>query len=207
LFAVFLCSCVGATADIALRADGSGEMVLEYRVSRQFQAIGALDGNARWPTVPVGRADIERSVERLNAGKLLSFSAKEEGQDLINRAVIGFSRLEDILPLLGSGGESPALTREGGKQILRLRLGGPQGGSPAVDPQLLALAEDAARGYRIGVSLSAPAGVELRLPGGEPAAAGGEAPRFERSGKKAGFSIPLFQLISPGGALAAEFVF
>jgi hypothetical protein len=155
----------------------------------------------------VGRADIERSVERLNAVKLLSFSSKEEGPDLINRAVIGFSRLEDILPLLGSGGESPALIREGDKQILRLRLGGNgQGGSP--DPQLLALAEETTRGYRIGVSLSAPAGVELRLPGGEPAAASpAEAPQFERSGKKAGFSIPLFQLISRSDALAAEFVF
>jgi hypothetical protein len=88
-----LSSCVGAGADIVMNADGSGRMTLEYRVSRQFEAIGALDGNARWQTVPVGRTDLERSVERLNAVKLLSFSSKEEGPDLVNKAVLSFSLL------------------------------------------------------------------------------------------------------------------
>jgi hypothetical protein len=175
-------------------------MTLEYRVSRQFQSIGELDGNARWQTVPVGQADFERSIERLPAVKLISFSATEEGLDRVSKAVIGFSRLEDVLPLLDAGGEGARLIREGNQQILQLRLG--RGGGEQIDPQLLALAEQVMQGYALAVSLSAPAGVELRFPGSS-----GEGLQLERTGKKAGFSTPIFPLVSRREALTAEFVF
>jgi hypothetical protein len=205
VFAAFLCfclgSCLGSKAEIVLQADGGGKLNLEYRVSRRFQGIGALDGNARWPSVPVDRADFERSVARLNAGgpeavKLLSFSVKEDGPDLLYRAEIGFSRLEDILPLLDYG-ESPRLV-QGEQRTLVLRLG-PEAGGETVDPGLLALAEEALRGYDLAVSLSAPSTVELRI-------RGGTLP-VEQDGRRAGFSVPVYDLITMPGPLTAEFVF
>jgi hypothetical protein len=197
-----LSSCVGVQADIVLNADGSGRMTLAYRVSRQFEAVGALDGNSRWPGVPVGQADFERSIARLPALRLISFSAKEDSQNALSTAVVGFSRLEDILPLLYNDGEGATLTQQGSTQTLRLRL---SPGTGSLDPQLLALAEQAAQGYDIAISLSAPAGAELRFSPETPAADG--AWRVEKSGKKASFSIPLFRLISRDKPLYAEFVF
>jgi hypothetical protein len=191
-------SCLGSSAEITLNADGTGTVALEYRVSRSFQDIGAQDGNARWPTVPVDRADMERSIERLEGLRLRSFSTGEEGPDLIYRASVGFSRLEDVLPLLDYGGDGAALVR-GEKQSLVLRLNREPGES--LDPELLALAEEAFRGYRIAVSLNAPSPVELRVSGG------GEGLDIDQGGKKAGFSIPLYGLISLPGPLTVEFVF
>jgi hypothetical protein len=198
--ALVLCSCVGASAEIALNADGSGRMTLEYRVSRQFEAIGALDGNARWPSVPVGRADFERSVTRLDGVKLLSFSAREEEGDLVSRGVLSFSRLEDILPLLDYGGEGLELSpAEGDRRTLRLRLGG--GGESPPDPQFLALARELTQGRFIALSLSAPTGVELRLSGG------GEGVELRQEAKKAGFSAALSRFFPGADPLIAEFVF
>lgn len=210
---MLMCSCVGVGMDITLNADGTGRMTVEYRVSRQLEAIGGLDGNARWPSVPVGKADFERSLERLEGLRLRSFTAREEGPDLVSRAVIEFSRLEALLPLLDYQGEGARLSREGDKQTLRLRLGGPAGsrsagaeGPSPVDPQLLSLMEQLSQGYTVALSLSAPSAVELRLDGGT----GGESPqdlRIERGGRKAGFSVPLTYFFQPGKALEAEFVF
>jgi hypothetical protein len=198
--------------EITLNADGTGRMAVEYRVSRQLEAIGSLDGNARWPGVPVGRADFERSLERLEGLRLRSFAAREEGPDLVSRAVIDFSRLEDLLPLLDYHGEGARLSREGNKQTLRLRLGGPPGSRSAVaeapspvDPQLLALMEQLSQGYTVALSLSAPSAVELRVDH-----AGGGPPRdlrIEQAGRKAGFSVPLSYFFLPGESLEAEFVF
>jgi hypothetical protein len=195
-----LASCVGAKAEITLNASGGGRLALEYRVSRQFEAIGALDGNTRWPSVPVGKADFERSLERLEGLKLLSFSSKEEGPDLVTRALIGFSRLEDILPLLDYSEEGARLSREGDKQVLRLRLGSPAPQDP-IDPQLLALAEEVSRPYHIAVSLVSPSAVEFRAGGA------GEDLRIEQNGKTAGFSVPLSYFFLPGRTLEAEFLF
>jgi hypothetical protein len=200
VFAAALCSCVGVKTDIVLKADGTGTVNMEYRISRQFQDIGALDGNARWPSVPVGRADFERTIDRLEGLTLLSFSSGAEGPDLLYRAAVGFSRLEDILPLLGSGGKAVSLVR-GERRSLVLRLApGREGGSAAENPELLALAEKAFRGYDIAVSLISPSPVELRVPEGEGMV-------IEQGGRKAGFSVPVYEIISRGRTLTAEFVF
>jgi hypothetical protein len=200
-----LCSCLGAEAEIVLKAGGAGTLNLEYRVSRHFQNIGALDGNARWPGVPVDRSDFERSVARLNAGrpdavKLSSFSVREDGPDTVYRAEVGFSRLEDVLPLLDYGGQGAALIR-GEPHSLMLNFM-PGSGSPRepVDPELLALAEEALRGYNITMRFTAPSPVELRAQGG------GDL-RIEQEGGKAGFSVPLYQLISRDEPLRVEFLF
>ncbi|MDR1143109.1 MAG: hypothetical protein LBK77_02685 [Spirochaetaceae bacterium] len=196
-----LCSCLGAEAEIVLKAGGAGTLNLEYRAARYFQNIGALDGNARWPTVPVDRADFDRSIARLNAGrpdavKLSSFSVREDGPDTVYRAAVDFSRLEDILPLLDYGGTGVMLIR-GEPDSLTLNFRPAPG---PVDPELLVLAEEALRGYNITMRFTAPSPVELRVQGG------GDL-RIEQEGGKAGFSVPLYQLISRDEPLRVDFLF
>ncbi|MDR2375862.1 MAG: hypothetical protein LBD96_05420 [Treponema sp.] len=194
----FLCSCVGLRSDIVLNADGTGRISLEYRISRQFEAIGALDGNTGRPTVPAGRADFERSIKRLEGLTLSSFSSAEEGRDLVNKAVVSFTRLENILPLLDSGGGGATLSREGDRQLLRVRF---DSARQDIDPQLLALVEQLSLGYTIALSLSAPGDVKLRVKGDR------EDLVIEESGRKAGFSLALSRFFRPGKELELEFVF
>jgi hypothetical protein len=194
---------VGVRTEIVLNTDGTGTLTLEYRVSRQMEAIGALDGNLSRPSVPVGRVDFERTIDRLEGLKLNSFSSKEEDRDLVSRAVIAFSRLENILPLLDSGGG--AVLQGGDRRTLRMRLGAGEnpGGAESrpIDPQLLALAEQLSEGYRIAISLSAPGDVELRVTGDR------EDVIIEDSGKKTEFSAPMSRFFRPEAALELEFVF
>jgi hypothetical protein len=198
VFAGFFCSCVGLKTEITLKADGTGTLLMEYRISREFIDIGALDGNARWPSVPVGRADFERSIDRMEGLKLISFSATEDDSDLLYKAAVGFSKLEDILPLLDQNGEAASLVR-GDRRSLVLTLGR-KNETETLPPDLLAMVEEAFRGYLFTVSLSAPSPVEIRVEGG------GDSP-VERDGKKAGFSIPIYELISRSKPLTVEFVF
>jgi len=55
-------SCIGLSLDIQMRRNGSGRLLMEYRVSRMAEAIGRLDGNENWPIIPNGRADFERTL-------------------------------------------------------------------------------------------------------------------------------------------------
>ncbi|MDR3147409.1 MAG: hypothetical protein LBU00_03410 [Treponema sp.] len=196
-----LCSCVGVRSEIVLNADGTGRLRLEYRVSRQFEAIGALDGNVGRPSVPLGRVDFERSIGRLEGLKLDSFSSREEGGDLVTRATISFSRLEDILPLLDSGGRGATLEREGDRRVLRIHLGGADSPGEAPDPQLLVLADQVSQGYDIAFTFSAPGGVELRVTGDS------EGLNIGEPGKTTEFSVPLSRFFRPGKDLELEFVF
>jgi hypothetical protein len=77
------------------------------------------------------------------------------------------------------------------------------GTAASVDPQLLDLAEQVTHDYHIAISVSAPSGVELRFPEG----AMGEGVSLEQTGKKAGFSAPLFLFVSRREEVIAEFVF
>jgi hypothetical protein len=188
---------MGLKTDIVLTADGAGTLNMEYRISGLLAEIGALDGNAAWPAVPVGRADFERTLDGLEDLRLLSFSEGEEGGDLIYRAAVGFPRLEAVLPLLDRGGRMLSLAR-GEKQSLLVRLR-PEGKEEALDGELLALAEEHFRGYSFSMSLSAPSAVEIRVTGGDFLVDQGKG--------KAGFSVPMDKLMSPGQFPVVEFVF
>jgi hypothetical protein len=191
---------VGLKTEITLKADGTGTLRATYRISREFMEIGAQDGNARWPAVPVGRADFERSIDALEGLTLVSYSAKEEGPDLLCNALVGFSKLEDALPLLDYGGGAAGIVR-GEKLSLVLRLtGGREPGTGIPPPDFLATMEEAFRGYDFSLSLISPSPVEMRV-------RGEKGPRAKQDGRKAGFSIPMYELISRPDPLTVEFVF
>jgi hypothetical protein len=196
-----LSSCLGIKADISVKANGSGQIALEYRVAGELDSLGRLDGNQRWETIPTGRADFERTMSRLPRLKLRSFSRKEEGGDLINRALIDFSRLEDLLPLLDAGGENAVLGKQGNKTRLLLRLArGAKTGA-----ETLSLLETVFSGRSLELNFKVPAEGELSLldregkPAGEIAGA-----VLVNRGKELSFSIPLSRLLSLEKGLSVE---
>jgi hypothetical protein len=167
LCAVF-CSCVGISMDITVRADGSGTMALEYRVSRMAEALGKLDGNERWNTVPVGRADFERTMARLPKLRLSSFSSSENDGDVITRAEISYKNFKDILAFLDPKAEAAPpdgrgsrakYTQEGGVHKLFMLIAD----SAEIDTDIHSLAETVFSGYSLHFSLSVPGTAALSL--------------------------------------------
>ncbi|MDR0449882.1 MAG: hypothetical protein LBH26_01285 [Treponema sp.] len=196
-----LASCFGLKADISVKANGSGQIALEYRVAGELEALGRLDGNQRWETLPAGRADFERSMSRLPRLNLRSFSRKEEGGDLVNRALIDFSRLEDLLPLLDAGGEKALLEKQGNRNRLLLRL--TRGAK--LSGETVSLLETVFSGRRLELNFKVPAEGELALLDREGKPAGEiEGAVLAGRGKELSLSVPLSRLLSLEKGLSVE---
>ena len=174
-FAIFfLTSCLGASMDITIRSNGSGRIVLEYQVSQMLESIGRLDGNERWPAIPVGRADFERSLDRIPGMRLSSFSTRNVpnlsgGMDLMTRAVLDFSDTDALLAFLDITGTRASFVQENGRSMLRLVVLEP---SPQIEnAELLSLLRDAFSGYAIRINLNVPRNASLvTIPASTPAA-------------------------------------
>lgn len=206
--ALTLNACIGASMDISIRADGSGKIALEYRVPQMMESLGKLDGNERWPLIPVGRADFERGLARIPGLSLSSFSVKENvpggalgGRDYVVRAVVEFRNTDALLAFLDSTGSRAFLVREAdpakAANLLRLTLLDPS--AETADADLLSLLREVSGEYRIDISLTAPSAASLTV---IPASV--TSARTVTGGKKVSFSIATGELLSLSGGLALE---
>jgi hypothetical protein len=170
--AVLLASCVGVKTDITVKRDLSGSARLEYTVSRSLLASGSLDGNAGWPAVPVGKADFERSVSRIDGLALRSYRERDSGGDRVFEVTLVFGHVSALAEFLGANGQQFVYTSEGGRHVFTVVFnrgvsgetarfygggGSDLGGS---DVGLSDLAKKAFEGYRFDFTISVPGGVE-----------------------------------------------
>jgi len=194
---LFLCSCFGMAMDIELHRNGSGILSLEYRVSKSLDSLGRLDGNERWNTIPVGRADFERTLSRLPEMKLLSFSSKDDRNDIIITAKIEFSSINGLLAFLDAGGRrsSFAGNAESGTLFLALNEGGGAG-----NPELLKLIEEISSSYSIkmGMKFSGEGTLSVLDNSGTPLEA-------QKRGRTVSCTFPLYQVLSSSDGMNLEF--
>jgi hypothetical protein len=196
LFVVFsLCSCLGVSADIVLNPDNSGTVTLEYRMSRYLESLGKQDGNERWLPVPAGRADFERTLERLSGIKMLSFSSKDDGKDLIITAKLQFTDMDALLRFLDAAGEKAAYVRENAANRLTFTLSRGGGGGSRELEELFA---QVSQGYKVNISLSLPSEGTLTAPSLEGA-------EIHPRGKKLSCSLPLGAVLSSREELSLDF--
>jgi hypothetical protein len=200
--AVVLASCLGVSADIMIKADGSGKIALEYRVSQELESIGRLDGNESRPAIPAGKADFERTLARIPGLGLSGYSSKDVrgargGRDLVTKATLDFKDTGALLTFLDSTGARATLVEENGDALLRLTLLEPSGG--VSNPDLLSLLREISDGYELGISLSLPKEASITMiPASIPAA------KLEAKGKKVSFRIGMGELLSLQEGLALE---
>ncbi|MDR0503082.1 MAG: hypothetical protein LBH16_07150 [Treponema sp.] len=204
LFLLGFNSCAGISADIQIRKDGSGKIVLEYRFSRMAEAIGKLDGNEKWHIIPAGRADMERTVARIDGMKLVSFSTKENKNDIINKVKLEFSNTQALVKFLDPSGKRAYFSREGSSNKLAIIFN--ESVPAETDPQLLDLVRSVSEPYRCGVSFSAWKNSEMSVTNG----AGGiiSAPKEARvvtTGKKVSFSAGTADLLEKKDGLGLIF--
>jgi hypothetical protein len=189
-------------AEISIRADGSGKLQLEYRISEQADSLGRLDGNERWQTVPVGRVDFERGISRIRGLRLKSFSTKKNasGGYIINRAELEFKNIEALAAFFDAAGTRVSYKKENGKNRLSFIFLERQEGGAAIDPDLRQLVREVSAGFSIKIALSAPDNALLEItPNTAQAAA-------VKKGKKVSFEIGTGDLLTLEEGFAAEFV-
>ena len=206
LFLFLLSSCLGINADIVLNRNGSGTIALEYHISKSLDSLGKLDGNERWNTIPVGRADFERTLDRLPEIKLLSFSSKEDEKNIIIAAKMEFANLQGLLAFLDASGRRSSMTGDAGSGsiVLILNEGAAGGASSMSGSPLDKLIADISESYSVKMSMSFPAEGSLNITDnqGNPLNSGAE---FNSRGKKVSFSFPLYRVLSSSEGINVVF--
>lgn len=200
---LLLSSCFGVSADITLNADGSGTIALEYRISASLDALGRLDGNERWNTIPVGQADFQRTLDRLPGMRLVSFSSREDGRDFVASAKMEFSDIQSLLAFLDASGSRSAFSGNAASGRLALTL---NDGAQIQNAELTKLLAEAAGDYSVSFSMTFPGEGTLAVSDkqGRPLAAI-PGSQIQPSGKKVFCSFPLFQTLTAPEGLIAEF--
>ena len=203
LFIFLLASCFGVDAEITLNANGTGTIALEYRVSQSLEALGRLDGNERWNTIPVGRADFERTLDRLPDMRLVSFSSRQDARDIIISARLEFSSIEGLLAFLDAGGRRSSFAGNAASGSLVFTL---SGGAGVDNPELARLLAAVSEGYTVRLGMSFPGEGSLAVSDnqGRPLTAipGSEV---QGSGRRVFGSFPLYEILSAAGGMNLEF--
>ena len=204
LLPFLLNSCLGIDMDISLNRNGSGTVALEYRISSSLDSLGRLDGNERWNTIPAGKADLERSLDRLPGMKLLSFSSKDEGKNLVIKAKMEFENILGLLAFLDAGGRRSSFSGDGQSGRLAVTL---NEGVEIKNSALYGLIEDVSRSYSVRMAMNFPGEGSLVITDsqGKPlnAIPGGE---INAAGRKVFFSFPLYEVLSAEEGIKAEFL-
>jgi hypothetical protein len=199
---IVLNSCLDVSADITIKADGSGKIALEYRVSQELESLGRLDGNEGKPAVPVSKTDFERTVARIPGLRLSGYVSKDVrgasgGSELVTKAALDFKDLSALPAFLDSTGSRAALVQDGAGSLLRLTLLEPSEGITNSD--LLSLLRTISEGYDFSISFTLPKDASLvTIPSPVPAA------KLVTNVKKVSFSIGMGELLSLKEGLALE---
>ena len=119
---VFLVSCVDVESRLSLRGDGSGTLVLAYRISRQLANLGQAAGEAPSVPLPVQREDFQRALLGAPGLTLRSFSRTQDDSDVSIRAEIAFASLDALARVEAFREMQVRLETSGSRRTLSLLL-------------------------------------------------------------------------------------
>jgi hypothetical protein len=92
-----LASCVGIDSTLTIRDNGSGTLVLTYRVSQLVADLGDSRSEKGIVPLPLSRSDFERSLEGAKGKvRLARFDRSENEKDITIRAEISFESLDAL---------------------------------------------------------------------------------------------------------------
>ena len=207
LFLFMLNSCLGINADIVFNRNGSGTIALEYHISKSLDSLGKTDGNERWNTIPAGRADFERTLDRLPEIKLLSFSSKEDEKNLIIAVKMEFANLQGLLSFLDASGRRSSLSGDAssGNLVLTLNEGSKNKNTGQGSPPDKLIA-DIFESYSVRMSMTFPDEGSLNITDnqGNPLNTGAGS-EFNTRGKRVSFSFPLYEVLSSSEGINVVF--
>ena len=152
IFLLFF-SCMGAASQVTLASDGSGSILLEYRISSELENLGRLDGNQSRLPVPTGRIDLERSVARISGLSLVSYTSLEDGHDIVHRTELAFSSPQALSAFFNSASEQFKIDFPGRKIIISFFE------TETMDSSFKEFAVGILQGYEFSISFTVPGNV------------------------------------------------
>jgi len=199
-------SCIGLSLNIQMNKDGSGKLTMEYRISKMIYSLGALDGNESMPSIPIGKADWDKTINRIPGAKLASYSSAEEQQDTVTKVVIDFKNEQVLLLLLDSFGEKSSINIQGQSGKLDLILLDGSIDDSAYDDDMLDLMRIFTDGYNFSISFNGPGTSTLVVTDGlGKAVTAQSSAKTVLSGKLVSYSIGIMDLLDMKDGLGLRF--
>ena len=96
---VLLSGCLGATTSISIEDDGSGEISINYRISKLVAYIGSENSPEPYLSIPLSREDVETVLDGILGATLGRFDSEDETEDIVISADIEFDNLETLVAL------------------------------------------------------------------------------------------------------------
>ena len=188
-------SCFGMSMDIHINRDGSARLTIEYRISRMLANLGELDGNTAMPVIPFGREDLERTVNRIEGARIVSYSNRNNSQDTVINAVIEFSNPQALEQLLDyTSGNKVSVSVNSGHGNMDLII---LDNSAQLDLPLTSLMQGAFNGYNFSISFSAPVNSVIAITDGSGnTKAAPVSASITPSGRRVSFSMGMYETLS-----------
>ena len=153
--ALLLSGCLGATTSISIGDDGSGEMNIEYRISKLVAYIGAENSPDRYLSIPLTREDVEVVVDEIPGATLIRYDSNDETEDIVISADIEFDNLDALQALfLRIDGPVLEFTVSDGKTSMSLEIY--DGLEISADDTISAMIRAFFSDYRLSWELEAP---------------------------------------------------
>jgi hypothetical protein len=100
LSSLLLASCVGIDSRMTIRDNGSGTLILTYRVSQLAADLGTSSTGKSAIPLPISRQDFDRSIAAANGKvRLIRFSRTENEKDITISAELSFDSIEALASL------------------------------------------------------------------------------------------------------------
>jgi hypothetical protein len=116
---LFLLSCVGIDSTMTIKDNGSGTLVLAYRVSQLVTHLGESTTGESPVPLPVSRADFERSIASAQGKvRLTRFEKSENEKDITIKAELSFDSLTALAQLDSFKDAKLTLTQNGSRRTL-----------------------------------------------------------------------------------------
>jgi len=156
LLVVFLLSsCIGIESRIRISNDGSGQLILKYRVSRLITHLENTETNGNVVPLPLSREEFERTVNNTDGLELVSYRRKEDEVDIHIQAKVNFDSIEALSAMDNRNKNSFSLRSEQGNRVLnQIIYAGGDGEAPTRDS--LEMLETFFSGYNLTFIVETP---------------------------------------------------
>lgn len=158
LAVVLLSSCIGIDSQITLQNDGSGTMLLNYRISQLMKNLDVAKSDWHLP-LPVSREDFQRTVDSISGLKLLSLTQREDERDVLIDARLAFTGVQAINSLGREGQIELSFSNEGDLYVFRQQIYRGRG-LEEISPESLQMIQTFFEGYELSYRVTAPAAIK-----------------------------------------------
>ena len=159
LASMLLLSCVGIDSTMTIKDNGSGVLVLSYRISQMMTQLGdSTTGSSAIP-LPVSRADFEQALAGTQGKvRLTKFDRSENEKDITIRAELAFDSLDALAQVDSFKDSELKISTDGTRHTLTQTIAKAAKQPPSADTQRMM--DELFGGYNLTFTIQTPTTIQ-----------------------------------------------